>query len=164
MPSTPRSSTPIASAAELGVWWAEVLSESDVDARRLSMMWLDDQGRMLTRVLSLDGVPPLPHPTVVQAVLQIYGVFAERPEAAGCHLAFALSRPGEATLVDEDRAWAEALEKAMQEHRAGTWSSHVAAGGWLTPLVEPPTARFDPRRVAIHSVQELLDRTWLRPE
>src|SRR5687767_4299310 len=92
MPSTPRSSTPIMSAAELSVWWAEVLSESEVDTRQLSMMWLDGQGRMLARVLSLDGVPPLPHPTVVQAVLQIHGVFAERPEAAGCHLAFALSR------------------------------------------------------------------------
>jgi hypothetical protein len=159
MPSTPRSSTPITSAAELSVWWAEVLSESDADARRLSMMWLDDQGRMLARVLSLDGVPSLPHPTVVRAALQIHGVFAERPEAADCHLAFALSRPGEATIVDEDRAWARALEVAMQEHRAGAWSFHVAAGGWLTPLVEPPTARFDPRRVGVHSLQELLDRT-----
>jgi hypothetical protein len=129
MPSTPRSPTPITSAAELSVWWAEVLSESDVDARRLSMMWLDDQGRMLARVLSLDGVPPLPHPTVVQAVLQIHGAFAERLEAADCHLAFALSRPGEATIVDEDRAWAGAPETAMQERRAGAWSFHVAAGG-----------------------------------
>jgi hypothetical protein len=152
------------SAAELSVWWAEVLSESDVDARRLSTMWLDVQGRMLARVLSLDGVPPLPHPTVIQAVLQIHGVFAERPEAADCHLAFALSRPGEATIIDDDRAWAGALEAALQERRAGTWSFHVAAGGWLTPVVEPPTARFDPRRVAIQSLQELLDRTWLRDQ
>jgi hypothetical protein len=164
MPSTPRSSTPITSAAELGVWWAEVLSESDVEARRLSMMWLDDQGRMLARVLSLDGVPPLPHPTVVQAVLQIHGVFAERPDAAGCHLAFALSRPGDAAIVHEDRAWAGALGTAMQEHRAEAWSFHVAAGGWLTPVIEPPTARFDPRRVSIHSLQELLNRTWLRDQ
>src|SRR4051794_31028916 len=101
MPSTPHSSTPITSAAELSVWWAEVLSESDVDGRRLSMMWLDSQGRMLARVLSVDGVPPLPHPTVVQAALQIHGVFAERPEAADCHLAFALSPPGEAHSEDK---------------------------------------------------------------
>jgi prevent-host-death family protein len=93
MPSTLRSSTAITSAAELSVWWAKVLSESDVDARRLSMMWLDDQGRMLARVLSLDGVPPLPHPTLVQAVLQIHGVFAERPEVADCHLAFGSPGP-----------------------------------------------------------------------
>jgi hypothetical protein len=103
MSSTPRSSTPITSAAELSVWWAEVLSESDFDAPRLSMMWLDDRGRMLARVLSIDGVPPLPHRTVVQAVLQIHGAFAERPEAADCHLAYAFSRPGDATVVDEER-------------------------------------------------------------
>src|SRR3954471_7224212 len=115
MPSTPRSSTPITSAAELSVWWAEVLSESDAAGRRLSMMWLDDQGRMLARVLSLDGVPPLPHPTVVQAALQIDDAFAERPEAAECHLAFALSRPGKAAILGEDRAWAEALGATMQE-------------------------------------------------
>src|SRR3954469_5540251 len=164
MPSTPRSSTPITSAAELSVWWAEVLSESDVGGRRLSMVWLDSQGPTLAQVLSVDGVPPLPHPTVIRAALQIHGVFAERPEAADCHLAFAFSRPGEATIVDEDRAWAGALEAAMQEHRAGSWSFHVAAGGWLTPVVEPPTARFDPRRVAVHSLQELLNRTWLRDQ
>jgi hypothetical protein len=152
------------SAAELSVWWAEVLSQTDVDARRLSMMWLDDQRRMLARVLSLDGVPPLPHPTVIQALLQIHDLFAERPEAADCHLAFALSRSGEARILDEDRAWAEALEAAMKDHRTGSWSLHFAAGGWLTPLVEPPTAKFDPRRVAIHSFQELLDRTWLRDQ
>jgi hypothetical protein len=118
MPSTPRSSTLITSVAELSVWWAEVLSESDDDGRRLSMMWLDGQGRMLARVLSLDGIPPLPHPTVIQAVLQIHAALAEPPEAADCHLAFALSRPGNASIVDEDRAWAAALEAAMQPGQA----------------------------------------------
>jgi hypothetical protein len=118
---------------------------------------------MLARVLSLDGVPTIPHSTLVQAVLQIHGAFAERPEAADCHLAFALSRPGEAAIVDEDRVWARALDAAMQ-HGVEAWSFHVAAGGWLTPVVEPPTPRFDPRRVAIHSLQELLDRTWLRDQ
>jgi hypothetical protein len=113
-------------------------------------MWLDGQGRRLARVLSVDGVPPLPHPTVVQAALQVHGVVAERPEGADCHLPFALFRPGEATTVDGDRAWAGALEAAMQEHSRGAWSFHVAGGGLLTPVVEPPTATFDPRRVAIH--------------
>ena len=48
-----------------------------------------------------------------------------------------LSRAGrtrlQATIIDEDRAWAGALDAAMREHRAGAWSCHVAAGGWLTP-------------------------------
>lgn len=166
MPTTPRSSTPITSAAELSVWWAEVLSESgaDVAGRQLCVMWLDPHGRMLARVLSLNGIGPLPHPTVLGAVLQIHAVFVEHAGAADYHLSFALSRPGGATILDEDRAWADALESALKDGPAGTWSLYVAAGGWLTPLVEPPTAQFDPRRVPVHSLQELLDRTWLRDQ
>jgi hypothetical protein len=103
MSSTPRSSTPIASAAELSVWWAEVLSESCVDGWRLSVMWLDGRGRMLARVLALDDIPPLPHPTVLQAVLQIHAAFIEHADAADCHLALALSRPGGAAIGNEEK-------------------------------------------------------------
>ena len=66
-------------------------------------------------------------------------------EAADCHLAFALSRPGDATILDEDRAWAEARDAPMREQRAGAWSLHVrpAAGSlpWsnLRPQDSTPT-------------------------
>ena len=38
-------------------------------------MWLDSDGRMLGRVLLLDGVPPLPHPTVLRTVREIHAAF-----------------------------------------------------------------------------------------
>jgi antitoxin YefM len=107
---------------------------------------------MLARILSLDGVPPLPRPTVVQAVMQIHGVFAEHTEeAADCHLALrppGPARPRSSTRTARGRS---ALEGAIRGQQAPTWSFYVAAGGWLTPVVEPPTVKFDPCRVAIQS-------------
>jgi len=164
--SSPRSSTSIASAAELSVWWAEVLSEAGTGAgpRRLSLMWLDGRGRMVARVLSLDGVALRPTPKVIAVVGQLHGVFVEHADVADGHLAFALSRPGDTETTGDDQAWAVALRTAMRDASSGTWSFHVAAGGWILPVVDPPADSFDPRRVAIHSLAELVDRTWLRDQ
>ncbi len=50
-----RSPVPIASAAELSLWWAEVLSERDAAERTLSFLWPDSSGHRLERVLTLAG-------------------------------------------------------------------------------------------------------------
>ena len=55
-----RSPVPIVSAAELSLWWAEVLSEPVVDGRTLSLFWLDSSGHRLGQVLTLTGAPQRP--------------------------------------------------------------------------------------------------------
>jgi hypothetical protein len=64
-------------------------------------------------------------------------------------------------MDDDDQAWARALPAALGEDGLGTWSFHVAADDWITTVVDPPTARFHPRRIARRSPAELLDRSWL---
>jgi prevent-host-death family protein len=44
-------------------------------------------------------------------------------------------------------AWAEALQAAVGDDRLGTWSFHLAAGSWITTVVDPPAAKFHLRRV-----------------
>jgi hypothetical protein len=88
-------------------------------------------------------------------------IVTEGPLYVQAHTAIALSRPGTSSIGPDDAAWAGALQKTVGEDGLGTWSFHVAAGDWITPVVDPPAARFHPRRVARRSPAKLLDRNWL---
>lgn len=157
-----RSPVPIASAAELSLWWAEALSEHPASGRTLSLFWLDSSGHRLGRVLTLTNAPPQPERAVVALVRQLrQTIVTEGPLYVRAHTAIALSRPGPSSVGPDDDAWAEALQKAVGEDGLGTWSLHIAAGDWITTVVDPPPARFHPRGVARRSPAELLDRNWL---
>lgn len=157
-----RSPVPIASAAELSLWWAEALSERTADGRTLSLFWLDCSGHRLGRVLTLSGAPEQPGRAVIGLVHQLrQTIVGEGPLYAQAHTAIALSRPGPSSVGPDDAAWAEALQGAVGEDGLGTWSFHVAAGEWITTVVDPPAATFHPRRIAWRSPAELLDRNWL---
>jgi hypothetical protein len=156
-----RSDVPIGTATELSVWWAEVLSEDISLGPRLSILWLDPSGHRLGRTLSVTGVPPRPNRSVIRAVLNLHDAVTEGSANADGHVAVALSRPGEALITGDDDEWAEALRTALGDRVENTWSLHLAAGGWITPVVDPPATRFHPRRIAWRAPGELLDRTWL---
>jgi len=157
-----RSCAPIATSAELSLWWAEALSEHTTSGTTLSLLWLDSSGHRLGRVLSLTGTPPQPAPAVLSLVRQLrHTIVTEGPRYVRAHTAIALSRPGTSSIGPDDAAWAGALQKAVGGDGLGTWSFHVAAGGWITTVVDPPAVSFHPRRVAWRSPAELLDRDWL---
>lgn len=160
-----RSPVPIASAAELSLWWAEALSEHTSSGRTLSLLWLDSSGHRLGRVLTLTGVPPQPERVVVGLVVQLrQTIVTEGPLYAQAHTAIALSRPGLSAVGPDDAAWAGALQAAVGDDSLGTWSFHIAAGEWITTVVDPPAARFHPQRVARRSPADLLDRSWLNDQ
>lgn len=128
----------------------------------LSLFWLDSSGHRLGRVLTLTNAPPQPERAVVTLVRQLrQTIVTEGPLHTQAHTAIALSRPGSSTVGPDDDAWAAALQRAVGEDGLGTWSFHIAAGDWITTVVDPPPARFHPRGVALRSPAELLDRNWL---
>ncbi|MGY1835075.1 hypothetical protein ACI79P_08200 [Blastococcus sp. SYSU DS0510] len=101
-------------------------------------------------------------PAVLGLVRQLrHMIVTESPLYAQAHTAIALSRPGTSSIGPDDTAWAGALQTAVGEDCWGTWSFHVAAGDWITTVVDPPTSSFHPRRVAWRSPAELLDQDWL---
>jgi hypothetical protein len=151
---------PITSAAELSIWWAEVLSDPGVPDRALSLLWLDSSGHRFGRGLSMTGVPPRPDSTVIGIVLQLRDTVVEDSDDPA-HLALALSRPGRSSITTTDQEWAAALEAALDTRGEATWSLHVATGRWITTVIDPPAGRFDPRRIARRSPAWLLDRGWL---
>ena len=157
-----RSPVPIGSAAELSLWWAEALSDHPGSGRTLSIFWLDSSGHRLGRVLTLTNAPQRPERAVVGLVRQLrQTIITEGPLYVQAHTAIALSRPGAASVGRDEMAWAEALQKAVGDDGLGTWSFHLAAGEWITTVVDPPAARFHLRKVARRSPAELLDRNWL---
>jgi len=88
-------------------------------------------------------------------------IVTEGPLYVRAHTAIALSRPGPSSVGPDDAAWAGALRTAVGDDGLGTWSFHIAAGDWITTMVDPPAAGFHPPRVARRSPAELLDRSWL---
>jgi hypothetical protein len=128
-----RPPAPITSAAELSVWWGEVLSEEDMPGRALSLLWLDSSGHRMGRVLSVTGVPPRPDRSVVGIIRQLRDTIAEDSGDAA-HLAIALSRPGGGRLR---------LTTASQLSRPGSQlflrDRHPTATPRTPVLVTPPT-------------------------
>jgi len=61
------------------------------------------------------------------------------------HLALALSRPGSAEVGETDDEWTEALQRDLDDRLAEAWSLHVSVGGWIVPVVEPWTWKWEPR-------------------
>jgi hypothetical protein len=58
------------------------------------------------------------------------------------HLAMALCRPGHAVVTAEDDEWAEGLHTVLDDAIESNWSLHLAAGGRVVPVVEPPGWRL----------------------
>ena len=155
-----RSPVPITSAAELGIWWAEVLSEPDTPGRALSLLWLDSAGHRLGRVLTISGIAPRPDRRVIGFVRQLRDTMVEE-SGDPAHLALALSRSGRSPLTTTDHEWAAVLEAALGAGGEVSWSLHVATDRWITTVVDPPPERFDARGVARRPPMDLLDRGWL---
>src|SRR6476469_4892602 len=110
MSSPRRSPVPIASSAELSLWWAEALSDHTASGRTLSLFWLDSSGHRLGRVLTLTGTPLQPERAVVGLIRQLrQTIVTEGPLYVQAHTAMALSRPGPSSVGPEDAAWAAAL-------------------------------------------------------
>jgi hypothetical protein len=137
MTTTPLPEVPVLSAVELTARWSQLLDPPVFGARSLWLAWLDADGLMLPVVTPVDDLPGRPDAGLLAGLLQLHeGV----TEAAGgpLHLALALCRPGRPEVIADDAVWAEALREGVGDHLDGPWSLHLAAGGTVTPMVDPP--------------------------
>jgi len=134
MTAIPLPEVPVRTAAELTERWARLLSPPVFRRRELWLAWLDDDGLMLPVVVPVDDVPLVPDLPMLDGLKQVNaGVLDDHLDGRGT-LAMALCRPGVPAVRDDDRVWADTLGAALD----GRWSLHLAAGGIVTPLVEPP--------------------------
>jgi hypothetical protein len=129
MTTPPRIDAPRRSADDLTRRWAELLEPPVFGARGLWLSWLDDDGRMLPIVVPVDDVPAAPDSRFTSRVLYTHDAVAEEHLSGDGHLAMALCRPGHPEVTEDDDAWIEALQAALDDEIDGTWSLHVAAAG-----------------------------------
>jgi hypothetical protein len=137
MTTPPRADVPIRSAADLTRRWAELLDPPIFGTRSLWLGWLGDDGRMLSLVVPVDDVPPVPDSRMVSGLLDLHeAVVAEHLRGEG-HLAMALCRPGRPEITEDDDEWIEVLSSILDDQIDGTWSLHLAAAGRVSELVGP---------------------------
>jgi hypothetical protein len=136
---------PIRSAADLTDRWGAVLDPPVFGARSLWLMWLDSGGRMLPVVIPVDDVPAVPDRAITSGLLALHDAVAEEHLRGEGHLALALCRPGRPEITEDDDEWAEELRAALDGVLDGTWSLHLAAAGYVVPLVTAPESAWSPR-------------------
>ena len=143
MTTPPLAQVPVRSAAELTRRWADLLDPPVFAARSLWLMWLAPDGRSLPLVVPVDDLPAAPDPLTLRGLVDFHETLTEDLDLA--HLAMALCRPGHATITADDDEWAEGLHAVLDDAIESTWSLHLAAGGRIVPVVEPPAGRWPPR-------------------
>lgn len=129
MTELPGCDKPITSATEMTLWWAALLP-TDVSPS-MSMIWLDAAGRMVGRVLCVNGIPLAPSRVAVRALIDVHDAVVAREPAAQGHRALMLCRPGAPEVTEADDEWAEALDLELEDRTDGAWGLHLAAGGGL---------------------------------
>ena len=99
--------------------------------------WVGDDGLMLPLVTPIDEIPLRPDRDMMPGVLGLHEAVAGL-HPTPVHLAMALCRPGRPAVIPDDASWAEALREEVGDHLDGPWSLHLAAGGSVLPVVNPP--------------------------
>jgi len=130
------ASVPVRSSIALTRRWLTLLAPPVFGARSLWLTWLDTSGLMLPLVIPIDDVPSLPEEFALRGLRQMHDTIAEQRDVA--HMALALCRPGDANPTMDDDEWAQFLRDGLDDSIDATWSLHLAAGGRVEPLVEPP--------------------------
>ena len=134
---------PVRSAAELTRRWADLLDPPVFAARSLWVPWLYEDGTALPGVVPVDDVHRVPDLPTLRGLVHLHEAVAEHsPDTT--HLAMALCRPGHAVVTAEDDEWAEGLYTVLDDAIGSSWSLHLAAGGQVVPIVEPPGWRLAP--------------------
>jgi hypothetical protein len=137
MPSPQLRETPVLSAVELTARWSDLLEPPVFQARSLWLAWIGADGLMLPIITPIDDLPLRPERDLMPGLRGLHEAVAGA-EPGAVHLAMALCRPGRAQVIEDDASWAEALREGVGDHVDGTWSLHLAAGGTVAPIVNPP--------------------------
>ncbi len=137
MTKPPLADVPIRSADDL-TRWARLLEPPVFAARSLWLTWLDGGGLMLPMVMPVDDLPETPDGALLHGLLQLHDTVCGHLGDDEAHLAMALCRPGRPEVTPQDGEWAAFFQLDLDDAIEGTWSLHLAAAGYVTPIVGPP--------------------------
>ena len=140
MTTPPLARVPVRSAAELTQRWADLLDPPVCAARSLWLMWLTPDGRSLPLIVPVDDLPAVPDLLTLRGLVDFHETLTEDLDVT--HLAMALCRRGHTAVTTADDEWAEGRHAVLDDPIESSWTLHLAAGGRVVPVVEPPAWRW----------------------
>jgi hypothetical protein len=131
--TTPRKvddAAPVTTADEAHERVADLVGRAN--QRQLWLMLLDANGRQLSQLIVIDGIPAHPQPgSAAQAAARLNRILTE--DAPGGSVILTLERPGTAALTVADQSWAHELRRSFGKVMAIT-GMFVAHDDGITAL------------------------------
>jgi hypothetical protein len=107
---------PILSDRAARALWTSLLPYLEPRPRSLYMIFLDLNGRPLKQLTPIDDLPLEPDPEFVEALARVVDGVTQGGPAT--YVLLALSRSGDDTVDDGDRAWAALLSEHLHDWMA----------------------------------------------
>jgi hypothetical protein len=117
-PQTPQE-TLIRNNQDLESLWRSLMGDGGFSRRSVWLLFLGPDGRPTPTLVPIDDIPPRPVSQFQENLRYITRELVGTQDIAS--IAMLLSRPGPATMTDEDRAWARALHEI-----SGDWPPFLA--------------------------------------
>lgn len=111
--------------ADLHRTWTALMGRLGFEDRRLWLLFLQHDGRLLGPLLSLDDLPDGPYDLEVDEVVTVCREILDGPGGGGS-VAMLISRPGRDDWHVGDRAWARYLTAAAHRIGGQVWPVHRA--------------------------------------
>ncbi|SDP11945.1 hypothetical protein SAMN05660199_03200 [Klenkia soli] len=131
-------SVPVTDAAQLAERWQHLLGTEGPPSRRsLVLSWLRPDGTSAPLLVPIDDVPTEPDRALLAHLVDLTAAVAEAEHLspADLHLALYLERPGPASPLPEDHAWAAAADTVLRGREGVDCSLHVGDGLTATALL-----------------------------
>jgi hypothetical protein len=138
MPTPPLADVPVTTQRALRDRWADVLAPPVFGARSLWIMWLRPDGSALPTLVPIDELPRRFDTGAARGLVELAATISDDHSSGEGHVAFALCRPGHPVSTANDQGWAAGLHRAADRAGLRSWSLHLAAGGGVVSLVQPP--------------------------
>lgn len=126
----------IASEADLHRTWLALMGDLGFSDRRLWLLFLRPDGRLIGPLLSLEDLPDGPYGLEVDEVVTVCRDILDGPGGAGGSVAMLLTRPGRDAWHVADRAWARYLTAAAHRIGGRVWPVYRANDAELAAV--PP--------------------------
>ena len=122
----PEQMPAIRTPADLTRAWRVLMGGLRFDDRRLWLLFLEADGRMLGPLLSLDDLPDGPYDLDPDEVVSVCRDLLDGPGSGARSVAMLITRPGHDAWHVGDRAWARYLAAAAQRIGGQVWPVHRA--------------------------------------
>ena len=123
---------PLRTQAELHHHWRGLMGPLGFTFRRLWLLFLDPDDRVVPHVAEIDDIPEEPRTEEVDALMAMCAHVQQADRIA--RVAILLSRPGRGALCTSDRRWGWALDGSARRAGVRLAPLHLANDEVLVPL------------------------------